>query len=89
MSVYIVTYDLRSPGRNYDDLYAALKKYTHCHDLESVWFVDSQNSAATIRDHIKQSMDSNDGLFVGKLTQSWGSWSIQCAVWLNATARTW
>ena len=89
MSVYLVTYDLRAPGRNYDDLYDALKKYTHCHGLESVWFIDSRNSATNIRDHLKKSIDSNDGLFVGKLTRAWAGFSIECGEWLKDTSRTW
>ena len=89
MSVYLVTYDLRMPGRNYNDLYAALDKYANCHDLESVWFIDTENSSSAIRDHLEKFIDSNDGLFVGKLTQQWSGYGIRCANWLNDSSRSW
>ena len=36
MAIYIVSYDLRAPGRNYEPLYKALKSTgTYAHPLES------------------------------------------------------
>jgi CRISPR/Cas system-associated endoribonuclease Cas2 len=67
MSCYIVSYDLRKPGRNYDSLYSAIKTYTKWARInESVWAVVTPQSAVQIRDYLGQFMDSNDRLFVVK-----------------------
>lgn len=40
MTSMIIEYDLRSPGRNYDDLYRAIKSYgAWAHITESTWFI--------------------------------------------------
>lgn len=67
MSVYIVSYDLRAPGRDYDTLYQRLQTYTHCKALESVWLLDTPRTAAEIRDNLRPVMDGNDLLLVAKL----------------------
>lgn len=82
---YLITYDLRRPGKNYDALYEHLKSYSnHRHPMDSVWFVKTTNSAATIRDMAKKHMDSNDMLFVCKVG-NWGSYNLpNTSEWLNA-----
>ena len=69
MASKVITYDLCSPGRNYDDLYKAIKSYgTWAHITESTWFVKTDDSCAQIRDNLLSHIDSNDRLFVGELT---------------------
>lgn len=69
MASKVITYDLCSPGRNYDDLYNAIKSYgTWAHITESTWFVKTDDSCAQIRDNLLSHIDSNDRLFVGELT---------------------
>lgn len=69
MASKIITYDLCSPGRNYDDLYKAIKAYgTWAHITESTWFVKTDDSCTQIRDNLLSHIDSNDRLFVGELT---------------------
>ena len=66
MTSYIILYDLRKQ-RNYDALYEAIKSYeTWAHVLESTWVVKTIKSAAQIRDHLTNHIDSDDGLFVMK-----------------------
>ncbi|PYG00174.1 CRISPR associated protein Cas2 [Georgenia satyanarayanai] len=66
MTTYLVTYDLTAPGRNYDDLYEAIKSYgTWAHVVESVWEICSDTTtAAHVRDHLGQFLDGNDKIFV-------------------------
>ena len=72
----IITYDLCKPGRNYDDLYDYLKSFSvWAHITESTWFVSSIKSCTTIRDEIRNIVDSNDRIFVAELTG--------VAAWLN------
>jgi hypothetical protein len=67
MASYIISYDLLKPGRNYEDLYAAIKTYSRwAHVNESVWAVVTNSSAVQIRDHLLQYTDQNDRVFVIK-----------------------
>ncbi len=67
MSCYIISYDLRAPGRNYDSLYEKLKSYTKWAKItESTWAVITESSAAQIRDALKTVTDPNDRIFVVK-----------------------
>ena len=75
MAKYIINYDLRKPGRNYDDLYKALNSYSNIHPMESCWIIKSTNSTSYIRDYLKTKIDSNDKLFVSKL-DDWASLNL-------------
>jgi hypothetical protein len=67
MACYIISYDLVSPGRNYDQLYGAIKSYTGWARInESVWAVVTEKTAVTIRDHLALYIDGNDRIFVLK-----------------------
>lgn len=67
MAKYVINYDLRKPGRNYDDLYKTLNSYDNIHPMESCWIIKSFNSTSYIRDHLKTKIDTNDKLFVSEL----------------------
>lgn len=69
MSSKIITYDLCSPGRDYEDLYKAIKSYgVWAHITESTWFVNSTETCVEVRNKLLNCVDSNDRLFVGELT---------------------
>ena len=71
----IITYDLCSPGRNYDDLYEKIKSYgTWAHICESTWIISTTDSCSDIRDNLKSVIDSNDRLCVAALTGG-AAWS--------------
>ena len=71
----IITYDLCSPGRNYDDLYEKIKSYgPWAHICESTWIISTTDSCSDIRDNLKSVIDSNDRLFVAALTGG-AAWS--------------
>ena len=73
--MYLVTYDLRIPGRDYSKLYEHLRSYGTCaRVLESVWIVQSQSSCTDVRDAIARNLDSSDGLFVIDVTQKVAAW---------------
>lgn len=76
MSTYIVTYDLRKPGRNYEDLYTYLKSLDNwCHLADSTWVVVSSKSAEQIRDGIAAVVDAGDRYAVIKgATPGVGAW---------------
>jgi len=65
----IITYDLCSPGRNYNELYDYIKSFTAwAHITESTWFISTDKTCIDIRDHIIKLTDSNDRIFVAELT---------------------
>jgi hypothetical protein len=86
MSVLTISYDLRKPGRNYESLYEGIKALgSWCHALESTWFVDTNKSATDAANMLWKHMDSNDGLFVGRLTKeaAWAGLSDIFSEWLK------
>lgn len=85
MNIFIITYDLIAPDKDYQSLYEAIESYKeHAHPLESVWFVKTSSSAENIRDHLKSYLDSNDKIFVAEI-DDWASKRIPKKVtdWLN------
>ena len=86
MASYVVTHDLHKEGQNYDCLTKKLKKYgTYFHIQGSVWIISSSDSAGQIRDNLKPCLDSNDKLFVGKLTgeAAWYGYAKSDTDWLK------
>jgi hypothetical protein len=64
----LITYDLRSPGKDYKDLIKAIQTYSSWGKVtESCWVVVSSDSCVTIRDNLKKHTDSNDRIFVATL----------------------
>lgn len=62
---FIVSYDLCTPGRNYDGLYKALKSFSYWGRLtESTWAVVSHTQAIDIREYLRTFIDKNDRLIV-------------------------
>lgn len=90
MSVLVVSYDLRKPGRNYDGLYEALKQWDRCHALESFWLLDTKDDPASVRDILSKEIDAGDQLYVMRLHKHWAAHKKDgCTEWLKASGRTW
>lgn len=69
MSSKIITYDLCSPGRDYNSLYQTIKSYGKwAHITESTWFIKTTDTCVEVRRKLFACMDNNDKLFVGELT---------------------
>jgi hypothetical protein len=72
---FAIVYDLRQPGRKYDELYAAIKETAGDdkwqHPMESFWVVafsdysdwDTESLYNTLRKYI----DDNDSLFITRI----------------------
>ena len=73
MAVYIVTYDLTAPSKDYAPLLEAIRKYTNCYALKSAFFVDTLQDAATIRENLMRFLDLSDKLYVMNITRDWKS----------------
>ena len=79
--VYIVTYDLESPhdtSEDYARVIDGLKSMYNiwCHLEKSVWLVETEQTAAQVRDCIKAFLNTSDILFVAKLSGNWGSFNL-------------
>ena len=78
MALYTISYDLTNPGRDYETLSNAIKKYGFWwHQCGSVWIISVNNTnSTTIRDYLKQFIDTNDKLFVAKLSGEWAAYGF-------------
>ena len=90
MEIYLVSYDLHQPGRDYSDLIAANKSYpSWAHAHESVWFVQTDQSASQVARHLFGYADSNDSLMVVKAAAeaAWYNLNPQVSEWLKERLR--
>jgi len=76
---YLVGYDLRAPGRNYEDLWARLRQLGGVRILDSQWALANSASAMQIREDLRRFIDADDGLIVFAHSQSWASVGIRNA----------
>lgn len=73
--VYLITYDLKKPGQNYNELYEAIKSLgSWWHYLESTWLVDTSLIAPRISEKLNPKIDKNDRLLVIKVTSDYSGW---------------
>lgn len=71
-NLYLVCYDLNSPGQDYSELHDEIKSYgTWWHHLDSTWIIKTTKSASEIRNHLGNYIDSNDELLIVKFGNSW------------------
>lgn len=87
MPAYIVAYDLKKQGQNYECLNEKLTEFgTYWHMQGSVWIIVTEWTAAQIRDDLKPCLDRNDNLFVGKLSgqAAWEGFTSDDNKWLKS-----
>jgi hypothetical protein len=78
VKLFAITYDLRQPGRKYNELYDAIKTLAGegnwQHPMESFWVVAISNysyrDANSIYEEFRKYIDENDSLFVVRIDQS-------------------
>lgn len=64
MTVYVVSYDLRAPKRDYQPLYERLAAWRAVRALESVWLIEAESSALQVGVDLRNHIDKDDGLLV-------------------------
>ena len=87
MATCIVAYDLLKAGQNYDCLCEKLNAYpTHWHMQQSVWVLETSQTAVQVRDNLAGCLDTNDKLFVAKLDgeAAWSGYSDKVADWIKS-----
>jgi hypothetical protein len=84
--LYIVTYDLSNPGRNYESLLKRIKTYNGWARLGgSSYLIMTEQSATQIRDNLVQELDSNDKIYVGLMGNSaaWRGLGDEVSNWIK------
>jgi len=72
MSVYMISYDLNSPGQNYRDLKEKLESLGKwMHYLESTYVLETNLTASEIYDSLKNTLDDSDRILIMKTTGNW------------------
>ena len=61
---YLISYDLRQPGRDYRPLWDELTSLGAYRVLFSEWYLTGDFSPELLRNHLLQFIDANDGLLV-------------------------
>lgn len=68
MNSFIISYDLNNE-KDYSKLITKIESYPNAAKInKSVWFINSQNKSSEIRDNLVNYIDSDDSLFIAKLT---------------------
>ena len=87
MNTFIIGYDLKSPGQDYETLFARIKDIsgTWWHCLDSTWIIKHAGSATDVRDALVPFIDENDALLVSELNRNaaWHGISGDCGQWLT------
>ena len=85
MAVHLVTYDLKKSGQNYDGLITKIKSYNWARIAASAYAVSTTATAYDVMESLKPYIDSNDLMFVSRLTGQWSGWNLPKDVvdWLN------
>lgn len=67
--IYTISYDLKKPGQNYNDLINAIKSLgAWARPCESYWLVETELNSAAIYEFLKQYLDSNDVMLVSRFS---------------------
>ena len=93
MGLYLITYDLRNPGRKYTALHTLLGTTWKAEKIaESVWLARLTGPAPAIRSLIQQSVDANERVVVIELYKG-ADWATnlglpQGVAWLKANVHS-
>jgi len=67
--IYSISYDLNTPGQNYQDLYETIKKAQGwAHPMDSLWFIKTNETVQQWCDRLRAKIDQNDELFIVDIT---------------------
>lgn len=75
MKAYLITYDLKVPGKNYETLYSAIKSYGNWwHFLESNWMIVTHESSVQIWNRLAKTIDRSDFLLIIEVRRDSHGW---------------
>lgn len=89
MNSILISYDLRKPGKDYQQVYDCIKRMGHwAKPLESLWIVKTSKNTTQVCDELRQHVDANDKLLVINVTgdaMSWFNMPTDVATWLKTS----
>lgn len=63
--ILLITYDLKAPGRNYEELHETIKSAgTWWHHLESTWLIETNLTPEQWYNNLAKHLDINDLIFI-------------------------
>lgn len=66
--IYMINYDLNSPGQDYKDLINTIKGYgTYAKCLKSGWFVYTSETSTEVYNKLNPFLDTNDLIFISEV----------------------
>jgi hypothetical protein len=69
---YLISYDLVTPGKNYEPLWKALRELRAVRILESEWLVSrDKTNPLNLANYVLTFMDANDRIFVTEVPDSY------------------
>jgi len=83
---YIISYDLRNSGQNYEELLKRIKSYHSWARLGgSAYIILTDKTHVEIRDYLLEVLDENDKLYVGIITvpAAWHGLGDEVSRWLQ------
>lgn len=73
--LYVVSYDLRKPGKDYKGLWDELKNSPRWwHYLESTWLIATSENATQVHKRLRSHLDTGDNILIiqaGNNIQGW------------------
>lgn len=85
MSVLLVTYDLYTPGQNYDEVLKYLKSHPCEQVSKSCYVIETTKSPKTVRNALKKLTDENDVFYVFRLIGHYAGYGPETLnAWLNS-----
>jgi len=74
---YMISYDLMTPGKDYEPLWKALAALGAVRVLQSQWLVSHANSTPVVlANYALKHMDANDRIFVSEVPDSYAYRSL-------------
>ncbi len=70
---YLISYDLMAPGKDYSELWTALRQINAVRVLDSQWVTNRANTTPLgIANYCLKHMDSNDRILVAEMPDNYG-----------------
>lgn len=77
---YMITYDLNSPGQNYDQIIKIIKEnisLSWCSFWKSSYLIKSNLSTKQIQEKIQPYLDSSDRMIIIEVNNNYQGWSTE------------
>jgi hypothetical protein len=84
--IILVTYDLKTPGRNYTPFYEALKAQGHWwHYLANTWLIDTASAPQKVYEALGPHLSTSDRILVIQVSRLYQGYLPKAAWdWINS-----